>query len=81
MTIWSILSFAAAVSLLLYARKGQNAVWGTATVAIPIGLVIAILVAIFGSSGFDWWIIGKAVVVGALTGLAFEWLPRLVGRK
>lgn len=75
MTIWWVVMAAAAVALILYARKGQNAVWGTATFGALIGLGLAIY-----QPGFDWWTIAKAVAVAALIGLAFELLP-LLGRR
>lgn len=76
MTIWWVLSAAAIAALMLYAGKGANAVWGTASLGGVIGIGIAIYY-----PGFDFWIIGKAVVIAALIGLAFEWLPKLFGRE
>lgn len=72
--IWWILLVAAAVVLLVHWR-GPNAVWGTATLGILIGVVVAVF-----RPGFDWWTVGKAAVVGTFIGLAFEWMPRIAGR-
>lgn len=71
--LWSLLLAAAVVVLLVYWRR-RNAVWGTATLAVLIGVVVAAIV------GFDWWIVGKALVIGTFAGLGFELLPRLAGR-
>lgn len=68
---WGILAVGAAI-LWKYRKEGPNAVWGTATLALFIGLAVAIY-----QPGFDWWTIGKAVSIGALVGLVFEMLPRL----
>lgn len=70
MTIWGLLLIAAMVVLSAYWRKGPNAVWGTATISAVIGVGVAIY-----QPGFDWWTVGKAVVVGTIIGLAFELLP------
>jgi hypothetical protein len=72
--IWWILTAGAVVALLLY-RGSRNAVWGTATLGALVGVVVAVI------SGFEWSIVGKAVVVGTFAGLAFEWLPRLAARS
>ena len=70
--LWWILSIGAVGVLLTYARKGQNAVWGTATVGALIGVGIAVY-----QPGFDWQTVGKAAVIGTFVGLAFEWLPQI----
>lgn len=72
--IWWILTAAAAVVLLAY-WGSRNAVWGTATFAALVGVVIAVI-----RPGFDWGTVGKAFVIGTFIGLAFEWLPRIVRR-
>ena len=72
--IWWILSGSAAVALLTH-FGGKNAVWGTATFGVLIGIVIAVF-----QPGFEWRTVGKAFVIGALVGLALEWLPR-IGRR
>lgn len=40
--LWNVLYAVAAVALLVYSRRGSNAVWGTATVGVLIGLGMAI---------------------------------------
>lgn len=72
MDLWWVFIACGIIALGFYARKGQNAVWGTATVALLIGIGIAIF-----QPGFDWFIIAKSVAVGALLGLALELLPML----
>lgn len=69
--IWWILSGAAGVALVAY-WGSRNAVWGTAT----FGALVGVLFAVF-RPGFDWEIVGKAFVVGALIGLIFELLGRI----
>lgn len=73
--IWWIASAVAAVVLLAHWR-GPNAVWGTATLGALIGVVIAIF-----QPGFDWSIVGKALVTGTFVGLSFEWLTGVVTRQ
>lgn len=70
--LWWILSISAVGVLLAFARKGRNAVWGTAMVATFIGVGIALY-----QPGFDWRMVGKAMVIGTFVGLAFDWLPQL----
>lgn len=70
--VWWLLSIGAVGVLLTYSRKGKNAVWGTATVGALIGMGIAVY-----QPGFEWWLIGKSVVIATFIGLAFEWLPQL----
>ncbi|QNP40202.1 hypothetical protein [Lysobacter solisilvae (ex Woo and Kim 2020)] len=72
--IWWILLIVSAIALLAH-WGSRNAVWGTATMGTIIGVVIAIF-----RPGFDWWIVGKALVIATLIGVAIEWLPRL-GKK
>jgi hypothetical protein len=70
MIVWGLLSITAIIVLLLFSRKGPNAIWGTATVAMVIGVGVAVY-----QPGFDWWTVGKAVVIGTFIGLVFELLP------
>jgi len=72
--LWWILAVIAAVGLIAFA-KGANAVWGTATLGLIVGIPLAIC-----WPGATWWIVGRAAVVGALIGLAFEILPRIILR-
>ena len=53
--------------------RGPNAVWGTATFSIVVGIVVALV------AGWPFWAtLGKAVVIGTLVGVVFQLLPRLV---
>lgn len=72
MTTWWIVLAAAVILLVFYARKGQNAVWGMATLGAVIGIGLAIYY-----PGFDLWTVGKSVSVGALIGFALDMLPLL----
>lgn len=73
--VWPIL-LGITVLLLLLNWGSRNAVWGAATLGLIIGVVIALF-----SSGFDWWIVGKSVVVATLIGVVLEWVPRLMNTK
>ena len=73
--IWWVLLIAAAVALLTHTRR-RNAVWGTATLGALIGVVVAVL-----RPDFDWWTVGKAVIIATFIGVAIEWLPRALGRS
>jgi hypothetical protein len=48
--------------------------------AATFGAIVGAAIAIF-SDGFDWWIVGRAFIIGTLIGVALEWLPRLIGKK
>ena len=72
--LWTILTIVAVIGFLTH-REGPNAVGGGVTIGIPIGLVIA-----FFQTEWDWWIVGKAVVVAAIIGLAFELMGKLTER-
>lgn len=67
--MWIILSIIAFIALIVFLMRGPNAVWGGAT----IGLIIGIIMAIFGK-GFSWPIIFKPIVVGIIVGLVSELL-------
>ncbi len=69
--LWWILCGVAIVTLLLH-WGSRNAVWGAAT----LGLVIGVVVAVFGD-GFDWWTVAKSVVIAVAVGTVIEWGPRL----
>jgi len=74
MAIWWILLAAAFFVLFFLGRGGPNAIGGTATLGTLIGVGIALY-----QPGFDWWIVGKAVIIGTFVGLLFEWLPVIFG--
>jgi hypothetical protein len=73
--MWWIIG-AAAVGALFTSRQGPNAVGGTATLGGLVGIGLLIF-----WPGTTWWWIARSAAVGALIGLAFELLPRLVGRQ
>lgn len=73
--IWLIWGIVVIVMLIAYRQK-QNAVWGGLTIGIISGFVIA-FVFVFKGSGFDWLIIGKSVIIGALLGFAAELLGKV----
>ncbi|MFT6473805.1 hypothetical protein [Qipengyuania profunda] len=72
MSVWWFVIAGGVIALGIYARRGQNAVWGTATLALLIGVGIAIF-----QPEFAWFTVTKSVAIGALVGLAFELLPML----
>lgn len=74
--VWWIVIAAGAIALLASWNRGPNAVWGTATIGVLVGVGLAIF-----QPGFDWWVIVKSVAVASLIGVAFEALPRLAGRR
>ncbi|MBY0284599.1 MAG: hypothetical protein K2W81_11625 [Sphingomonas sp.] len=72
--MWWILGIVAAFAFFVIGREGRTtATGGGATAGLVIGIVLAL---IYG----NWWLVGRAVIVGILIGLAFEMLalvPRL----
>lgn len=73
--LWWVL-LALAFLILLGHWRGPNAVWGSATAGVLIGLVIAVI-----QPGFDWWTIGMSLIVATFCGFAAEWLPLLIAPK
>lgn len=73
--VWTILALISIVSLLFFWRR-RNAVWGGFTVGIIAGLVISLFV-MFKGNGFNWFMVGKATIVGIMTGLAAELLGKI----
>jgi 4-hydroxybenzoate polyprenyltransferase len=74
--VWWVIIVAGAAALVVAAGKGPNAVWGSAT----IGLIVGIAVAIY-QPGFQWMTVLKGLAMGAVVGALFELLPRLTGRS
>ncbi len=73
--MWWILLALAVACLAIY-RRGPNAVWGTATVSVVIGLMVVLL------KGWSAWeSIWHSFVIGALIGTVFELLPKLVDKR
>lgn len=70
--IWWIVLTAGAIALAFFSSKGPNAVWGTATFGVLIGIVLHFLY-----PGHFWWTMGRSVAVAALIGLVFVLLPLL----
>jgi len=70
--MWTLLTIIAAISLVASFPQGRNAIWGGATV----GLFIAVIVAL-SKNGFDWSILLKGSVIGALVGVGAEALGRV----
>jgi hypothetical protein len=72
--LWWILTGVSGLILLTHFR-GPNAVWGTATLGVPVGIAVA-----FFQPEFEWATVGKSVVVAILIGFVFEWLPKIAAR-
>jgi len=62
-----------AVILMALHWKGPNAVWGGATLAVIVGLIVALV------SG-DWGRLAFAFSVGTFAGTFFEWVGRVGNR-
>jgi len=73
--IWWALYAAAVIALAMYFGKGQNPVWGGATIGMLIGVTTA-----FFRPGFDWGTVGHSVVIGTLFGAMIELLSWLTNR-
>ena len=72
--MWWILGIGAAAAFFLVGKPDRTtATGGGAT----LGLIVGIALALFYG---NWRLVGRAVIVGILTGLVFEVLPRLVSR-
>jgi len=66
--IWIILGIFSAILLVVYFKRGRNALWGGLTAGTIIGFIIALF------SGFNWYIVGKGAILGTLIGFAAELL-------
>jgi hypothetical protein len=74
--MWTILSIIAVVLALVYWR-GPNVVWGSVTLGLVLGLIVAVVLKLSGY-GFHLSTIGKGMVLGALIGAAYELLGLLI---
>lgn len=73
--IWTIFGVISIVLLIIFWRK-RNAVWGGLTLGISVGFIIAIFYLLKGT-GFNWFIIGKAAVLGTMLGFVAELLGKV----
>lgn len=67
--MWIALSILALGLLIVFLKKGPNAVWGGATIGLLAGIVIAII-----GTGFNWQTIYKSIVIGIFIGGAAQLL-------
>ena len=74
-TMWWIISAVGIAATKRYFTHGKNAVWGGATLGLFIGVVVAMV-----RPGFDWAVVGHAIVVGAAIGLLFDGLGEIGDR-
>jgi hypothetical protein len=67
------------IGLLAFWGRGQNPVWGGATIAFILGLITAAIY-YFSGAGFHWSIVGKWVVVAVDLALLQELIRALIKR-
>ena len=77
--MWILFSVLACIVLIIF-WKGPNAVWGGITLGLIVGIILAII-STFNGNGFDFIIIGKAIIVGVFAGFVFELVGKISGRK
>lgn len=73
--IWKILGIITPILLVIFWGK-KNAVWGGFAIGIILGLIVALFLVLKGS-GFDWYIIGKGAISGAVVGFLAELLGKV----
>lgn len=73
--MWWIVSAIGIAALEKFFFRGQNAVWGGATIGAIVGVAIAIW-----RPGFDWSTVGQSAVIGAFVGLLAEVLGAIADR-
>tara|TARA_Y100000310_G_C20550358_1_gene747745 strand:- start:574 stop:897 length:324 start_codon:yes stop_codon:yes gene_type:complete len=69
--IWTIIGVAVVILLIIFWR-GRNAIWG----GLTLGIIVGFIITIFNESGFDWSIIVRGAVLGAIIGFVTELLGR-----
>ncbi|WP_039097823.1 hypothetical protein [Croceibacterium mercuriale] len=74
--LWWVIIIAGALALSISAAKGANAVWGTATLGVVVGLVLSAFY-----PGQFWRTVIRSIAVAALVGAAFEALAKLSPRS
>jgi len=70
-SIWIILGVVSIILLVIYFKRGRNALWGGLTAGLIIGFIIALF------SGFNWYIVGKGAILGTMIGFVAELLGLL----
>jgi len=70
--IWEIFGIITVALLIIYWRK-RNAVWGGFAIGVIVGLIVSIFY-LFQGSGFDWLVISKGAILGAMIGFVAELL-------
>ncbi|HEY8658598.1 MAG TPA: MnhB domain-containing protein [Hanamia sp.] len=73
---WNILTLIALLFLILFFKKGKNAIWGGFSGGIIIGIIWA-LIFVFKGEGWHWKFFLRGIVVGVLLGIATEMLGRI----
>ncbi len=73
--MWTFLSILAFIAMIVFFRRGQNAVWGGATIGLLIGIIVGLFSKHFFPAAY------KPIVIGVLLGAIFEILPNLFKRS
>lgn len=73
--MWRLVSAIGMAALEKFFFRGQNAVWGGATIGAVVGVVIAAV-----RPGFEWSTVGQSAVIGAFIGLLAEILGAIGDR-
>lgn len=72
--MWWVLAGIAAFAFFFVGKPDRaTATGGGATVGLIVGVVLAL---VYG----NWWLLGRAIIVGISIGLVFEALPHIAGR-
>jgi general stress protein CsbA len=69
---WKILAILAFISLIIFWRE-RNSVWGSLT----LGVIIGLLIALFKKGDFDWYIVLKVGVISVLVGVFSELMSKI----
>jgi len=73
--LWPILGIITIILLIIFWRT-RNAIWGGFTIGIIIGFIIAIFY-LFKGNGFNWSLIAKGAISGAMVGSIAELLGKI----
>lgn len=73
--LWPILGIITIILLIIFWRT-RNAIWGGFTLGIIIGFIITIFY-LFKGNGFNWSIIAKGAILGAVVGSIAELLGKV----
>ena len=69
--IWTIIGIVVVILLIIFWR-GRNAIWG----GLTLGIIIGFIITIFNENSFDWSIVVRGAVLGAIIGFVAELLGK-----